>query len=75
MDELLQLMHDTMNPVAGIKGAAELLKSGNVSPEDTKKLLDAISDRADRLNAVLDAYYIRRREEENSKKLDSQEDL
>jgi nitrogen-specific signal transduction histidine kinase len=74
MDELLQLMHDTMNPVAGIKGAAELLKNGDVNPEDTKKLLDAITDRADRLNAVLDAYYIKRRDEERSKKLDSQED-
>jgi nitrogen-specific signal transduction histidine kinase len=75
MDELLKLMHDTMSPVAAIKGAAELLKRDELSTEDTEKLLNTISDKADLLNAILDAYYISQREKQRSGKLDSQEDL
>lgn len=58
MNELLQLMHDTMNKVSRIKGSTKLLKSGNLSKEDECKLLDIIDISADELNKVLDAYYI-----------------
>jgi nitrogen-specific signal transduction histidine kinase len=61
MDELLKLMHDTMSPVAAIKGAAELLKTNEMSPEDTAKLLDIITVKSDHLNAILDAYYLAQR--------------
>lgn len=50
-------MHDTAGPVTTIKGAVKLLKSGNLSPEDTLKMLDAISERADRINATLDVHW------------------
>lgn len=57
-NSLLQLMHDTMSPVNTIKGSVELLKGDALSPEDRAKLLDAIKERADKLNEVLDAYYV-----------------
>lgn len=50
-------MHDTMSPVNTIKGSVALLKKGNLSPEDTAKLLDAIEERANALNTILDAYW------------------
>lgn len=64
---LLQLMHDTMSPVNTIKGATDLLKksllpNGQFSKEDTLKLLNGISERADKLNEVLDAYYVSQKE-------------
>ena len=58
MNELLQLMHDTMGKVARIKSSTKLLQSGNLSKEDECKLLDIIDISADELNKVLDAYYI-----------------
>jgi len=62
MDELLKLMHDTMNPVATILGAVELLKNKpDISDEDRVKLLDEIEQRAKRINAVLDEYYVSQR--------------
>lgn len=54
----LQLMHDTMSPVNTIKGSIALLKKGDLTPADRNKLLDAIEDRANKLNEVLDAYYV-----------------
>lgn len=67
MDELLKLMHDTMNCIHNIKGAAELLKDESRLTQGEKEyLLKGISDRADRLNAVLDAYYLKKREEEKA---------
>ena len=60
-NDLLQLMHDTMSPVATIKGSVTLLKTGTCTPEETIKMLDAITDRADKLNEVLDSYYIKQR--------------
>jgi K+-sensing histidine kinase KdpD len=67
MNELLQLMHDTMSPVNTIKGAVDLLKksllpNGEFSKEDTLKLLNGIEDRANKLNEVLDAYYIKQKD-------------
>lgn len=62
MDELLLLMHDTMSPVATIKSAVTLIKTGTLSPEETTKMLDAISERADRLNQILDDYFTKQRE-------------
>ena len=61
MDDLLQLMHDTMSPVNTIKGAVELLKSGKLSKEETVRMLDAIESRAEKLTEVLDAYYVKLR--------------
>ena len=59
MNELLQLMHDTMSPVNAIKGAVTVLKTGTLSPEDTSKMLDIIGVKANQLNEVLDAYYVK----------------
>lgn len=61
-NSLLQLMHDTMSPVNTIKGSVDLLKQGGLSAEETNKLLDAIKERADKLNEVLDAYYVSQKE-------------
>ncbi len=61
MNELLQLMHDTMGKVARIKGSTKLLQSGNLSKEEECKLLDIIDKSADELNQVLDAYYINKK--------------
>ncbi len=58
-NELLQLMHDATGPVNTIKGAVELLKKGDLSPEETKRMLTAIEERADRLIEVMDAYYVK----------------
>jgi len=54
-------MHDTMSPVNTIKGAAQLLKQGTLSQEDQTKMLDAIINKADQLNEVLDAYWTKTR--------------
>lgn len=59
MNNLLQLMHDTMSPVARIKAAATLLKEGKLSPEDVEKMLDIILVSSDNLNQVLDSFYIK----------------
>jgi hypothetical protein len=65
MDELLRLMHDTMNCIHNIKTSAELLKKeSGLTPEEKEYLLNGISDRANRLNVVLDAYYLKKREDE-----------
>ena len=61
-NSLLQLMHDTMSPVNTIKGAVELLKKDGLSVEEKNRLLDAISERADKINEVLDAYYVSQKE-------------
>ncbi len=67
MDELLKLMHDTMNCTATIKSATEMLRTNaDLKPEEVEYLLKGISDRASRLNAVLDAYYLKKREEEKA---------
>jgi len=59
MNELLQLMHDTMNKTARIKGAISLLKSEQDNGREFDlKLLDIIETSAKELNDVLDAYYI-----------------
>jgi signal transduction histidine kinase len=52
-------MHDATGPVNTIKGAVELLKKGDLSPEETKRMLTAIEERADRLIEVMDAYYVK----------------
>lgn len=54
---ILQLMHDAVGPTNNIKSCAKLLKSGTLTPEETVKMLDAITQKADELNAALDAYY------------------
>lgn len=59
MNNLLQLMHDTMSPVSRIKAAATLLKEGKLSPEDVEKMLDIILVSSDNLNQVLDSFYIK----------------
>lgn len=61
MNELLQLMHDTMSPVHTIKASVNLMKSVTLSSEDTLKLLNAIEDRANKLTEVLDSFYIKQK--------------
>jgi len=59
MNELLQLMHDTMGKTARIKGCVKLLKGGTqLTQIDRIKMLDIIERSAEDLNKVLDAYYI-----------------
>jgi nitrogen-specific signal transduction histidine kinase len=62
--DLFTLMHDTAGPTATIKSAVTLLKGGKLSAEDTIKMLDAITERADRINAVLDQFYVEAKENE-----------
>ena len=57
MNEILALMHDTMGPVSTIQGAVETIKSGKLSQEEINRMLDSISERADRLNKILDDFY------------------
>jgi len=63
MNELLQLMHDTMSPVNRIKGSVKLLMLGNLSKDDECKLLSIIDNSSDKLNEVLDAYYVKNKTE------------
>lgn len=57
MNDLLQLMHDTMGKTANIKGSVALLKKDGISQVDADKLLDIIENQANALNEVIDAYY------------------
>lgn len=57
MNDLLQLMHDTMNKTANIKGAVNLLKKDGMDQLETKRLLDIIENQANEVNAALDKYY------------------
>lgn len=57
MNDLLQLMHDTMGKTANIKGSVALLKKDGISQVDADKLLDIIADQAKKLDEVIDAYY------------------
>ena len=57
MNELLQLMHDTMGKTANIKGSLSLLKKDGIDQHTSNKLLDIIENQVDELNNVLDAYY------------------
>ena len=57
MNDLLQLMHDTMGKTARIKGSVNLLKKDGINQVDAEKLLDIIGKQADALNEVIDAYY------------------
>lgn len=68
MNELLQLMHDTMSPVHTIKGAVNLMKTTTLSAEDTLMLLNAIEKKANELNQILDSFYIKQKAKENMKK-------
>lgn len=57
MNDLLQLMHDTMGKTANIKGSVNLLKKHYGINQEGQKLLEIIEKQANELNAVLDAYY------------------
>lgn len=63
MNDLLQLMHDTISPVNSIKGAVSLMKTTALSAEDTLMLLNAIEKKANELNQVLDSFYIKQKSE------------
>lgn len=65
MNRLLQLMHDTMNPVSAIVGAVELLKRGDYTEEEKKMYLDIILNRCDLLNKVLDNFYVTNKDKFN----------
>lgn len=56
MNDLLQLMHDTMGKTANIKGSVNLLRK-HLLNEEAMKLLDIIEHQSVALNEVLDAYY------------------
>jgi len=57
MNDLLQLMHDTMGKTANIKGSVTLLKKDGISQADADKLLDIIEGQAKKLDEVIDVYY------------------
>lgn len=65
MNDLLALMHDTMNKTARIKSCVSLLNSDidNGRAYDGK-LLKIIDDAASELNTVLDTYYKNQKENE-----------
>jgi signal transduction histidine kinase len=51
----LQMAHDLRNPIAAIRGAAQLLQ-GEVSPEDQARYLRLIIAQADRVESVVATY-------------------
>lgn len=57
MNDLLQLMHDTMGKTANIKGSVNLLKGEGLSESEKYKLFEIIENQANALNIVLDEYY------------------
>ena len=57
MDNILQLMHDTLSPILTIKGAVIVLKNIEIAPEEKIKLLEEIEKKAEELNEVLDGFY------------------
>ena len=63
MNDLLQLMHDTMSPVNRIKGLVALLKTHDKTQEETDKILLYIEKSANDLNLVLDAFYIKQKDQ------------
>lgn len=73
MNPLLQLMHDTMNPVSAIVGATELLKRNDCSEEEREAYLDIITNRCELLNKVLDNFYINNKDNYDSQKTTKQE--
>jgi nitrogen-specific signal transduction histidine kinase len=56
MNELLQLMHDTVSKIGTIKSSAQLLKVGQ-NKQTSDFLIEAIIIRADELQALLDDFY------------------
>lgn len=57
MNDLLQLMHDTMGATASIKSIAQILKTHDLSPEERMFMLDSLEKKANELNTALDGYY------------------
>lgn len=49
------LAHEIRNPLAGIKGAAQMLQR-DVSPEDAEEMLDVVVTETDRLNTVVSRF-------------------
>ncbi len=49
------LAHEIRNPLAGIKGAAQLLQSEGL-PAESKEMLQVVLDETDRLNAVVSQF-------------------
>jgi len=69
MNELLQLMHDTMGKTAAIKGVVNLLQMGTLTKEDETKLIGIIGKSADDLIKVIDTYYIKEKEKSSLNKI------
>ncbi len=69
MNDLLQLMHDTMGKTANIKGSVALLKKDGISQVDAEKLLDIIENQANALNEVIDAYYTKKKDPSSFKNM------
>jgi len=68
MDQLLGLMHDTMNKLVGVIGGSELLLNDKTLTEAEQEfLLKGINQKGRELQAVLDAYYVSVREAEAAK--------
>jgi signal transduction histidine kinase len=52
------LAHEIRNPLAGISGAAGILKRGNASPENVRGCLEIIEQESQRLNKLLTNFLV-----------------
>ena len=52
------LAHEIRNPLAGISGAAGILKRGNASPENVRGCLEIIDQESQRLNKLLTNFLV-----------------
>jgi two-component system, NtrC family, sensor histidine kinase HydH len=52
------LAHEIRNPLAGISGAAGILKRGNASPQNVSACLEIIERESDRLNKLLTNFLV-----------------
>ena len=57
MDDLLQLMHDTKDPLIRIRSSIYFLRKKDISDEDREKLYNIIEDSEKEVRNKLDEYY------------------
>ncbi|HYE99771.1 MAG TPA: ATP-binding protein [Planctomycetota bacterium] len=50
------MAHEIRNPLASIRGAAQELQSGELSPEEDRKLLQVVMRESDRLNQIISEF-------------------
>jgi hypothetical protein len=65
LSERLALIHDMVGRLGTIKSSATLIKNGKISDEDKEYLLDAIIQRVNELDKVLDQHFINLKNSDN----------